>query len=197
MDAVRYWVGLILIALGVGVLLYWLSIHPFIRLWRRVGAIPTVAVHCAAMFVLAAVVIWQRDAVMVGNLGTNYVMIGLAVAVVASSIVMRRRQARGFDTRFLIGLPELDPGRYDSHLVTTGLYERMRHPRYVQLFLALLGYGLFVNYVIVYIQVVVILVVLRMVVRFEERELLDRFGNEYRDYMARVPRFIPRRADRG
>ncbi len=196
MDAVRYWVGLALVSLGVGVPLYWFSIHPFIGFWRRLGAVPTLAVHSVALLALAAAVIWQREAVMVGDLGTSSITMGAAAVVLALSIVLRLRQSRDFGTRVLAGLPELDPERYHSRLVTTDLHARIRHPRYVQLFLAFLAHALFVNYVMAYVLVAVSAVVLQVLVRLEERELIDRFGDEYRDYMTRVPRFVPRRTRR-
>jgi protein-S-isoprenylcysteine O-methyltransferase Ste14 len=35
--------------------------------------------------------------------------------------------------------------------------------------------------------------VIHLVVILEERELVDRFGDAYRKYAARVPRYFPRR----
>ena len=34
--------------------------------------------------------------------------------------------------------------------------------------------------------------ILHLVVLLEERELLERFGDAYRDYAGRVPRYVPR-----
>ncbi len=128
---------------------------------------------------------------MIGDYGTNYPFVATAVVLIVISGTMRYYQTRNFDTKTLTGLPELDPARFDSHLVTEGIYARLRHPRYVQLFIALIGYALFVNYLAAYLMLLVSLIVILLIVRIEEKELIDRFGDEYRDYMARVPRFFP------
>ena len=48
------------------------------------------------------------------------------------------------------------------------------------------------NYLAMYILAVVVPLGLVLVARFEERELLDRFGEAYADYRRRVPTIIPR-----
>ena len=77
--------------------------------------------------------------------------------------------------------------------MTDGIYARVRHPRYVQIWLGLLGHALIVNYVSTYALVAIATAVILLVVRMEERELSARFGDAYRAYVARVPRFLPRR----
>lgn len=61
----------------------------------------------------------------------------------------------------------------------------------MQLFLAVIGYALFCNYLAVYLLIPGLAAMLYLVVRFEECELRERFGAEYEAYCARVPRFIP------
>jgi protein-S-isoprenylcysteine O-methyltransferase Ste14 len=78
-----------------------------------------------------------------------------------------------------------------SRLATEGLYSRVRHPRYLQLLLALLGYALFANYLAAYVVTLLAFVWVRLVVPVEERELRERFGEEHTRYCERVPRFIP------
>lgn len=51
----------------------------------------------------------------------------------------------------------------------------------------------FTNYLAVYIVAVLIVPALYLVVVLEERELRDRFGEQYVEYCRRVPRFFPRR----
>jgi protein-S-isoprenylcysteine O-methyltransferase Ste14 len=193
MSGFRYWYGVVVIAFGGGALLYWFSIHPFVAFWRRVGVRTALAVNWSAVLILAAIVLWQHGRVMFGDLGTHWATIALGVVVLVASGVLRRRHAQAFGTAQLVGLPELDPARPDSRLVTDGIYARVRHPRYVQIWLGLLGHALIVNYVSTYALVAIATAVILLVVRMEERELSARFGDAYRDYAARVPRFLPHR----
>jgi protein-S-isoprenylcysteine O-methyltransferase Ste14 len=94
--------------------------------------------------------------------------------------------------RVLVGLPELAPERYPQGLITTGLYARLRHPRYVQVALALLGYALIANYLAGYLVFAAWLLVMYPLVVLEERELRQRFGEAYDAYCRQAPRFIPR-----
>jgi protein-S-isoprenylcysteine O-methyltransferase Ste14 len=192
MDAARFWVGLLVVAFSVGAWLFWFSIHPFVGFWRRVGFVGTLALHYALMLAVAGGAIVFRDAVMFGDYGTNWWLVGVAVPLLVVSGVIRYYQMRELDNKTLTGLPELAPERFDSHLITSGIYARVRHPRYVQLALALVAYALFVNYLIGYLGMVVGLIALLVVTRIEERELLDRFGEAYRRYMNEVPRYLPR-----
>jgi protein-S-isoprenylcysteine O-methyltransferase Ste14 len=193
MHAARYWVGVMAIAFGSGALLFWFSIHPFIGFWRRIGAIRTLVLHYVAVFALAACVIWQRERIMIGDFGTHWPLLAFAAILLVISVMLRSLQARVFGTRILLGLPELNPADPEAHLVTQGIYARIRHPRYVQLLLSIAALALFANYLSGYLLLVFTAVALLLVVALEERELLVRFGDSYRDYMARVPRFVPRR----
>jgi protein-S-isoprenylcysteine O-methyltransferase Ste14 len=192
MDTFRYGYGVVVIALAGTALLTWLSIHPFVGFWRRVGTKKTLAVHWSAQLALAALVGLQHERIMIGDLGTSWSCVGLGVSFLVASGVLRGRQARPFSLAVLLGMPELEPARPDNRLVTTGVYARLRHPRYVQLWLGMVGHVLIVNFVSTYLALVFFTAVLAMVVRFEERELVERFGGAYRDYAARVPRFVPR-----
>jgi protein-S-isoprenylcysteine O-methyltransferase Ste14 len=58
--------------------------------------------------------------------------------------------------------------------------------------LGFLGWSLFANYQAVYALLLLSVPVINLVAILEERELLDRFGEEYASYRERVPRFIPR-----
>jgi protein-S-isoprenylcysteine O-methyltransferase Ste14 len=193
MDAARYWVGVIAIAFGTGALLFWFSIHPFIGFWRRVGPIRTLVLHYAAVFVLAACVIWQRERILVADYGTHWPLLVVAAILLVISVFLRSQQARVFGNRLLLGIPELSPADPDGQLVTEGIYARIRHPRYVQLLLSIAALALFANYLSGYLLLAFTAAALWLVVALEERELLARFGDAYRVYMARVPRFVPRR----
>ena len=192
MEAVRYWVGALMVSFGPAAIMFWFSIHPFVSFLRRVGAKTTLVIHFAGLVVVAGVLIAYRDVLMRGDLGTSYVFTGLAVVLLIVSGVMRYYQNQVLPNTTLLGIPELDPTGHESRLVVEGLYARIRHPRYVQLGVAFLAYALFANYVACYGAVGLALVGVRVVVAFEERELVARFGDDYRRYMQTTPRFVPR-----
>ena len=82
--------------------------------------------------------------------------------------------------------------RAQGALVTDGLYARVRHPQYSGLFLITIG--LLIQWPTI-ITVLTWPVLMAMYIRLARREEVDmelRFGDTYRAYAARVPRFIPR-----
>ena len=52
MDRVRYVAALLVLISMPGALLYWFSIHPFVRFWRGVGARVTLALHMGMIVVV-------------------------------------------------------------------------------------------------------------------------------------------------
>ena len=69
----------------------------------------------------------------------------------------------------------------------------IRHPRYVEIAFATFGYAAISNYLGCWILAILTIPVIHAIVILEERELMDRFGDSYRDYAARVPRYFPKR----
>jgi len=80
----------------------------------------------------------------------------------------------------------------DHQLVTTGPYSRVRHPMYtvhIVLFFTWIMVSANLLFLINYI-VMLIIIILRM--PKEEAKLLEIFGEEYRSYMKRTGRLLPR-----
>jgi len=92
----------------------------------------------------------------------------------------------------LVGIPEFSKADNKGQVLSEGIYGRVRHPRYVAIMIGTLAWALFVNYVGVYVLAILTLPGLYLVAVLEERELLERFGDEYARYRERVPRFVPR-----
>ena len=84
-------------------------------------------------------------------------------------------------------MPELAPERHPSAPITEGLYAWVRHPRYVQVALALLGFTLIANYLAPYVIFALWLPVLYLIIQIEERELRDRFGRSYERILPQGP----------
>lgn len=81
----------------------------------------------------------------------------------------------------------------DGRLVTDGVYAKIRHPQYTGLFLIVFGEGI-VHWptIVSVIAFPVIILAYTWLARREERDMVDEFGDEYREYRKRVPMFIPR-----
>lgn len=74
--------------------------------------------------------------------------------------------------------------------ITSGLYRYSRHPIYLTLFLRFVGVGIAgISWLMLLLSTITIVLVLRLVVS-EERFCLQRFGDEYREYMERTPKLI-------
>jgi protein-S-isoprenylcysteine O-methyltransferase Ste14 len=192
MNAVRYYVALIMVVMLGPVLFYWLLIHPFVRFWRRLGPGWTYGVVGSLWALAVAGLFSMRHALLAVEFGTSYYLtaLGLLLLFVSSWLGFRawwRMGLLGFS-----GLPELAPDQHPQRLITTGVYAIIRHPRYVQLFLGLLGSALIANYLVLYLVVALWLPGIYVIVRLEEKELRDRFGLAYDEYSRRVPRFLPR-----
>ncbi len=192
MNYVRYYIALLLLMFVPPAFIFWFSVHPFIRFWRTLGLRLTLTIHYGGVFLLAALIFVIRKPLLSVEFGTNPILIGFAVPLLAASVVMRRKFSKYLKFGILTGLPELSPERHKTVLLTEGIYARIRHPRYVQYFLAMVAYALFCNYLATYLLVPAVAVLIYLIVLLEEHELRSRFGTEYEAYRARVPRFVPK-----
>ena len=80
----------------------------------------------------------------------------------------------------------------DNVLVTNGPYRYVRNPIYLGALIFIIAVGLVAANWLLVISSLVLITVICMQVGKEERMLIDRFGDEYREYMKRTPRFIPK-----
>ena len=117
-------------------------------------------------------------AVMQWTVGGGLILIG--VAIVAAGV-------RNF-SRAATPVPSNQPVRA---LVTTGIHGWSRNPIYVGMFLLYTGIGIAARSPWVLVLALPLVVIVRyFVVAREERYLEQRFGDAYRDYKARVRRWL-------
>jgi len=82
--------------------------------------------------------------------------------------------------------------RAEATLVTHGPYRWVRHPFYVTAALLMASVTLLTANWLIGLSSIVVLGLLAVRTPKEERMLIERFGQQYRDYMAKTGRFIPR-----
>ena len=78
-------------------------------------------------------------------------------------------------------------------LATTGIYARMRHPQYVAFVLIMFGFLLQWPTLLTVVMFPVLVFMYAYLSRKEEADMEAQFGDEYRQYAARTPRFLPGR----
>ena len=190
-NVVRYYAALVvLIGLPTG-LLMWLVIHPFAKWLRRVGLVWAYVIVAVPIIVWLGTSLWLRDTILAIDYGTNYLLMALSVIPSALAVAIHVSYRKYLTMRILAGVPELT-GNQAGVLLTEGIYSRIRHPRYVESILWILGYALFTNYLAMYLAFLLMLPIMHVVVLLEEKELKKRFGSAYEEYCRHVPRYIPR-----
>ncbi len=191
MDAARYVTALILVVIFPAAMSMWLLIHPLAGFWRRRGPIVTyLAVGAFATLIASGLFCWRAVLLRV-EFGFSWGLTAGAMICMAVAILLERQYRRHLSVATLLGLAEVSEKR-PSELITRGIYARIRHPRYVGILFEASAFALFANYLALYALVVATVPLLYLIVFLEERELRDRFGEEYECYMRRVPRFLPR-----
>jgi len=171
--------------------LYWLILHPAVNFWRRVGyrsfwvALP--------VWLLGGIpLIFFQDQLLAHRLPRNFFTYGLGTALLALAFWVLGRVHREFSFKKLAGLPELNPRHALCGIVSSGVYAHVRHPRYADLMLGFIAFGLLTGSEGIFLLAIVTILMYLIVAPLEERELREQYGSQYESYARTVPRFLPR-----
>jgi protein-S-isoprenylcysteine O-methyltransferase Ste14 len=191
MNTFRYIVAWLLVTVVPALLLYWLLLHILLPLWRRLGVSTSqyflwVSVAALVIFLSA----WT-DQLLASDFGGQPILAAVGIVLLAGALIFRLQISRYLSLSTLLGFPEIDPLQHPQKLLIEGPYAHLRHPRYVQVTMALAGWALLANYPAAYVAALLWIPLMLVIVRLEEAELLRRFGYEYVAYRDRVARFWP------
>jgi len=182
------WLAAIVLFLNLPIPLYWFVVHPQIHFWRRHRKSAYITgLLCSWPPVTAAMVVYRRELFRPSWPPAWALIAGLVLIALEVWIFWRVRRDLGGAR--LVGQTELS-GR--GELARHGIYARIRHPRYVGSLLAIIGACLLAGTRAMWLAAGVWLVLTRIAISLEERELRARFGLTYEDYRRRVPGFLPR-----
>jgi protein-S-isoprenylcysteine O-methyltransferase Ste14 len=192
-DRVRYFIGIGSLIVLPPALLFWLVIHPWARWWRRLGLIRTYFIVVSVSVAFGALLFRFREPLLGTNLGTNWTLVAVALVLYGGVTWLEFQYWRHLSIATLVGITELSPsGQQKGRLLQEGIYGVVRHPRYLSAGVSVIANALFINYAGLYILVLLLVPVGYLMIVLEERELIERFGEEYRKYQRGVPRLIPR-----
>jgi len=192
-DRIRYVLAVLCVITLPPGLLYWFVIHPWARWWRRLGPVRTYAIVLPVMIAFGVFLFRVRARLLGADLGMNWSLIAIGAVLYGLSTWIAFQHWRHLSIATMIGIPELSPSeQHRGKLLKDGIYQVVRHPRYLSAGLAVIAVALFVDYVGVYVLILLLFPLGYPMLVFEERELVDRFGEEYRQYQREVPRILPR-----
>ena len=192
MTTARYIIAVLLVISLPPAMAWWFVIHPFVGFWRRVGKTISYTVMTVLFLGSVAGLFAIRDALVLADLGTNWIMVGVAAVLIIPAIWLAIARTKYLSFAILVGVPELDVDGSGGKLLNEGIYAVIRHPRYIEIVLGTLAYAAFANYLGGYVIALLTIPAIHAIVVIEEKELAVRFGEQYDAYRASVPRYIPR-----
>jgi protein-S-isoprenylcysteine O-methyltransferase Ste14 len=169
---------------------FWLVIHPGANYWRLRKGSPyrlLIPLWIAMWIVLGALTAPWRD---LSLYQTAWPWLPAALLLVAGLWIYRRSGA-GFSAAQLGGLPELIPGHSEQRLATSGIRAQVRHPVYLGHWCEMMAWSLGTGLLVCYGLTAFAMVTGAVMIRLEDKELEQRFGEEYREYRRKVPALVP------
>jgi len=191
MTSVVYLLGWIACVVYSTIPSFWFLVHPIAAYWRARRRSP--------YFVLLPA--WIAMWILVGAITFHWLHVHLyaaswpwipAVILFAIGLWIYTQSGKHFSAGQLGGLPEVVEGHGEQQLVTSGIRARVRHPVYLAHLCEMVGWSLGTGLAVCYGLTTFGLITGAVMIRMEDAELEQRFGNEYAAYRLQVPSVWPR-----
>jgi protein-S-isoprenylcysteine O-methyltransferase Ste14 len=169
---------------------FWLLIHPRVEYWRSRRRSPyrVLVPTWVGMWIGLGVITAPWRYVALYSAVWTWIP---AAALFGVGLWFYKSSRKQFSSAQLSGLAELQPGHHEQRLVISGIRSRVRHPVYLGHLCELLAWCLGTGLVVCYGLTAFAIVTGTIMIRLEDKELEQRFGEEYTDYRRRVPAVIP------
>jgi protein-S-isoprenylcysteine O-methyltransferase Ste14 len=170
---------------------FWLIIHPRVEFWRSRKRSPyrILIPLWIAMWIVLGAITWPWRHVVLYSTPLAWIPAALFILV---SMYLYQTAKTGFSGAQLGGRPELQVNAWEQRLATAGIRSRIRHPVYLAHLCEMLGWSLGSGQLVCFALTAFAVVSGAFMLRLEDLELEQRFGEEYRDYRRRVPALLPR-----
>jgi protein-S-isoprenylcysteine O-methyltransferase Ste14 len=170
---------------------FWLLIHPRADYWRARKRSPFRVLLPVWIAMWAVVGLftsrWRHAALYI----TPWTWIP-AVFLFSTGLWLYSKSGKHFSPAQLSGLPEVLPDHHEQRLVTSGIRSRVRHPVYLAHLCQLVAWSVGTGLMVCYGLTAFAMVTGAIMIRLEDAELRQRFGEEYKQYKTAVPSILPR-----
>lgn len=171
--------------------LFWFMVHPRAHKWRENERSPF------RVLVPAWLTMWVGIGAITGHwrnvrfYSTPWGWIPAAM-LFSSGIFIYFRSGAHFSWAQLGGLPEVRADHEDDRLITTGIRARVRHPVYLAHLCEMLAWSIGTGLLVCWALIAFAMITGAMMIRMEDKELENRFGEEYTKYRLNVRAVLPR-----
>jgi protein-S-isoprenylcysteine O-methyltransferase Ste14 len=169
---------------------YWFAVHPFTAYWRRKrgSVFKPLGLFWLALIILAGLITWRWNDLAFYQ---SWYALVPAMPFFAGAFYLYSHLDNSFTSDMLIGRPEVNASS-EQQLVTTGIHARVRHPIYLAHLLHMTAWLIVTGSVVIFCMWAFAIITGAVMIRMEERELLNRFGDAYRAYSEQAGLLIPR-----
>ena len=168
---------------------YWFLVHPLAEYWRKKNlSLKRVGPAWPLLWGVAGALTYGWRHVRLYEQRLLWIP---AVTFIALAMAVYRQARQNFSTDQVLGRSELEPDKHEQRLVTEGIRGRIRHPYYLAHLLHLTGWMVGTGSAATVALWVFGVMTGAVMLPLEERELVQRFGDAYREYQRRVPALFP------
>jgi protein-S-isoprenylcysteine O-methyltransferase Ste14 len=171
-----------------------IQLHLVPSFWRKIG-LWTYLVVLLEWLPVAYIIRSLQDVLLQHEFYVPTPIIVIGVFLVVGGIVLHGWTAKLLGIKATVGYTELKPDDdvNNDNLVMSGPFSVVRHPSYGAHSLIFVGTFLMTGVIAVGITALIdFLIAYFVTMDLEEREPMERFGNQYNDYKRKVPKFFPK-----
>ncbi len=166
---------------------FWIVLHRNIKHFRRR---PAHALYMKiGMVLLSALFAYSSLGELSSRVEVGIIVQAVGIVLLGASLYLTYRTTRLMGTETLFGISEL---KNKKHMLDKDIYRFVRHPRYLTVFVFLLGLFLATGLIPMFYLFIYSAIMFHFVAVEEERELEKRFGRRYAVYRKKTGRFLPR-----
>lgn len=170
---------------------FWLLIHPRTDFWRSRKRSPyrILLPTWMAMWAASAAVTFPWRGVLLYERHWAWIP---AAGLFGAGFLLYKLSRKQFTLAQLGGLPEILRGGTQQHLATNGIRAHVRHPVYLGHLCEMLAWSLGTGLAVCWALTAFAAVTGAIMIKMEDRELENRFGEKYRQYRSTVPALLPK-----
>jgi protein-S-isoprenylcysteine O-methyltransferase Ste14 len=186
--------AIMMIAMWPAIPLFLIQLHGATSFWKKIGVWMYVVVFLEWL-PIGYVINLHREFLLQFQLEFSIFIVIIGFSFIGAGIVLHSWTAYLLGIKATIGYTELEknPKPTDEKLIDSGPFSVVRHPSYWAHTFILFGTFLISGSIIVgVITLIDLLIAYFVTMELEDRELVERFEDQYEDYKKRVPKFFPK-----